>query len=74
MKLSSLKNKKVLIFSKKVFLIFPEMELSSLKKEKFQKGPSVLKKINNCLIFQEMELSSAKLKKLLILQEGTCKL
>ena len=49
------------------------MELSSLKKEKFQKGPSVLKKINNCLIFQEMELSSPKLKKLLILQEGTCK-
>ena len=80
----SLKNKKkpcsekifyyLLIFSKKVFLIFPEMELSSRKNKKFQEGIFRSGKIKEpplkkLLIFRETELSSPKLKNLYFRRE-----
>ena len=37
-------NGNFLYFIKKVFLIFPEMELSSLKNKKFQEGTTELEK------------------------------
>ena len=48
------------IFFKKMFLIFREMKLSSLK-------------LKNFIIFLEMELSSHKIKNFLIFEEGTWK-
>ena len=55
-----------LYFVKEVFLIFPEVELSSLKNKKFQERTSELEKIKTLtfkklLIFWEMERSKSKL-------------
>ena len=74
------------IFSKKIFLMFWQMKLSSPKIKKFWKGLSELKKLKKAtlkkfLIFRDMELFSFKLKNsyiflkktFLIFQEGIFK-
>ena len=74
MELSSIKIKKVLMFSqKKLFLYFGKWNF--FKKLIFQEGTFRVQKIKEptlkkFIIFREMELSSPKLKKLLIFQKA----
>ena len=69
------------IFSKKVFLISREMELSSPMIRKILKFSQIksflifrqMELLKKLLIFREMELFSPRIEKILIFQEGTCK-